>query len=132
MCPLSIKGRRNFTAAEKSGKKFDGEKEESSLWRPKERKWKDGRVDLSKWEDILWRKKGRVLNRVRKTGCGGTRTETQLRNLQEDRPSREDYMITRVFCCGLTYDIFFTLVFWGFFNIYIAVKEMGSVVRMQR
>lgn len=50
-------------------------RKESSLWRPKKKKWKERRADLSKWELVLQKKKGRVLNRARKTGCGETRTD---------------------------------------------------------
>lgn len=48
-------------------------RKESSLWGPKEKKWKE--EDLSKWELALGRKKERVLNRARETGCGETRTD---------------------------------------------------------
>lgn len=50
-------------------------RKESSLRRPEEKKLKKKRVDLSEWELVLQRKKGRVFNRARKTGCGETRTD---------------------------------------------------------
>lgn len=50
-------------------------RKKSSLRRPEEKKLKKKRVDWSKWELVLQRKKGRVLNRARKTGCGETRTD---------------------------------------------------------
>lgn len=50
-------------------------KKESSLGRQKEKKRKERRVNLSKWELKLQREKMRVLNRARKTGCGETRTD---------------------------------------------------------
>lgn len=33
------------------------------------------RVDLSTWKLVLQRKKGRLLRRARKTGCGETETD---------------------------------------------------------
>lgn len=50
-------------------------RKESSLWRPNEKKLKERRVDLSKWKLVLQRKKGKVLNRARKTGCSETGTD---------------------------------------------------------